>query len=421
MPSSFRASNKSTPNTSASSTPTASTPKPKSSGVNAAKVINAIAFQRPSARTTSTGQKSNTTRRTPNQTTTASESKRSVIPGLIGRVSARDLEVWEPNAVYGLQSHKGRNGKSIFEKIDLHGGRTKYLGSGSICQLEDCMQDCLSRNDSYLNLLDCSTKHSYSYKNLTRASVLDDYSYDGILSPTHHIRIPSSSSCHVSRHRKDAAELSLDEIRQVNDALAKYGVPVFSHPSHPSSQPRPVGDVLSVCQQLLSNPSLRPHGDGQHAVQHVWDNLHYHSPQNYMHGYATPAVQNVASHLFPANNPPPHSPVQGAVSHLFGGSQQYPYNPNPGPPPPPPTSGYPPQGSGGSGQSVLSRLFGGGGGGGGPQPNPYNPGPSAPPPGYGGPPPNFNNPGPPPSYGGPPPGSGGAGQSVLSRLFSGQS
>ena len=414
MPSSFGASTKSTPASSASSTPTQSTPKPTSSGVNATKVINAIAFQRPPARNTNTGQKSNSTRRTQNQTHITSDSKRTVIPGLLGRVSARDLEISEPTAIYGLRSHKGRGNKSIFEKINLHGGRTTYLGSGSFSRLEDCIQNCLSRDESYSDLINYNTRHSYSYKNLSRASVLDDYSYDGVLSPNYHISIPIRLDHHVSHHRKHASELSLEEIRQVNDALSKYGIPVFSHSSHHhSAQPHPVGEVLSVCRQLLSDPSLRSHGDGQHAVQHVWDNIHYHSPQTYMSGNAPPPAQGGQ---YPYNQNPgvPPSPYgypppgpsgggQSAISRLFGGPQPNTYNPGPSGPPPPaaPYGGPPPQGSGGGG--VLSRLFGGS------QPNTYNPGPSGPPP--------------PAPYGGPPPpqgpGGGGGGGGVLSRLFGG--
>jgi hypothetical protein len=315
-------------------------------------------------------------------------------------VSARDIENEKPTATFASLFHQGKPNQSIFEKVDTHGGNTTYLGTGSFSQLEDCIRDCLSKNKSHTDATNYNTKHDYTYKSLTRASVLEDYSYDGVLSPKYHVTIPIDThdyhhhhhQHHSGDHKKNAAELSLEEIRQVNDALAKYGIPVFSHPAHPYNRQRPVGDVLSVCQQLLADNAHRPYGDAQHAVQHVWDNLHYHSPQTNMYGYASPAVQSVVSHLFNNPNQPPYSPVQSVSSHLFGNAPQNPYNPyNPGQgAAPPPPYGYPPQSSG---PSAISRLFG-------------NPGPSGPPP--------------PPSYGYPQQSSSSPGQSVLSRLFSGQ-
>jgi hypothetical protein len=403
MPSSFRAPTKSSSSSSATSTPQ-STPKPTSGGASSSKVINAIAFQRNPGRRDSADGKNKSTSRNANQTTKPSETKRT-INTILGRVSARDIENEKPTTTFGSLFHQGKTNQSVFEKVDLHGGHTSFLGTGTYAQLEDCIRGCLSKNKSHVDLENYTTKHDYSYKSLTRASVLEDYSYDGILTPKYHVNIPVDLHHHhqhhhqhhpLSDHKKHAAELSLDEIRQVNDALAKYGVPVFSSTPHPYSPQRPVGDVISVCQQLLADNAHRPYGDAQHAVQHVWDNLHNHSPQTNIHGYASPAVQSVVSHLFHPNQPP-YNPVQSTASHLFGNAPPNQYNPGQGMPPSP--YGYPPQGPSNPGPSPLARLFG-------------NPGPSGPPPPPPPPPPA------PPSYGYPPPqNQGGAGQSVLSRLF----
>jgi hypothetical protein len=407
MPANFSAPAKSSsPSSTASSTPK-STPKPTNTGVSASKIINAIAFHRAPAHRDSADDKKKSKSRNLNQITTPSDSKRTT-QGLFTRVSARDIENEKPIATFTSLFKQGKPNQSIFEKVNPHGGSTTYLGTGTFSELEDCIRDCLSKNKSHVDLTNYNTKHDYKYKSLTRASVLEDYSYDGVLTPKYHISIPVDTHPHhhhhhhLSDHKKHAAELSLEEIRQVNDALAKYGIPVFSYPAQPYNREHPVGDVISVCKQLLADHAHRPYGDAQHAVQHVWDNLQHHSPQTNIHGYASPAVQGVASHLFHPNQPP-YSPVQSAASHLFGNAPQNPYNPGQGMPPPP--YGYPPQGSNNPGQSAISRLFGN------PQPNPYNPGQGPPPP----PPPP---PPPQPPYGGyPQQSSGSPGQSVLSRLF----
>ncbi len=321
----------------------------------------------------------------------------------MGRVSARDLENEQSKSTYIPQSQKGKPNQSIFEKVDAHSGSATYLGTGTFSQLENCIRNCLSHNQPHTDYTNYTTKYDFPHKSLTRASVLEDYSYDGILSPSHHIShstshhyIPYSTSDdhhhhhhhHSSTHPKSAADLSLDEIRQVNDALAKYGIPILSHHEHPYNKPLPVGDIISACHQLLEDPVLRAQSQGTQAVQHVWDNLQHHSPQTNIYGYASPAVRSVASHLFNPTHQPPYSPVSSVVSHLFGNPQQSPYNPaqsaapypfgspqqtpyNPAQSAAPPPYGNPQQGLSSPGQSAISRLFGN------PQQSSYNPAQSA--------------------------------------------
>lgn len=389
--------------------------------------MNGVSLVRPTYRRESSDEKNKSSKPILNQTTVPSESKRT-IGSLFGPVSARDIENEKPPATSTFTSLIGGGGgtkqsQSIFEKVDTHGGGTTYLGSGTSSQIEDCIRNCLSKSHHHADYIHCSSKYDFPYKSLTRASVLDDYSYDGIISSryhhhTHHGDLDdyyyrhctphsnsksyhylshSDSDCHHHHHHSyshgcdsdyhhyrprghkvSAADLSLDEIRQVNDSLGKCGIPVFSqHNDHYNyNKPRPVGDIVSACQQILADPTLRHQREGQHAVQHVWDNLHYHSPQTNMYGYASPAVRGVASHLFNPGNQPPYSPVNSVAHNLFGSPAPYnpapgnlfgnppaPYNPPPPPNPynPPPPNPYnPPPATSSAGQSVISRLFGGG-------------------------------------------------------------
>ena len=439
LPSNFRTTRKSS-TSSATTTVTRSTPKPTSSGISPAKAINAIAFQRPSARYDSPGQKTTSTQQSRNRT--AAVDPKRTLQALLGGGKSRNKGNERLLPTSASYSRSGRPKHSVFEKVDTHNGHTTYLGSGSFDQLEDCIRDCLSHSKTHPDFIHYDRKPKYSYKSLTRASVLEDYSYDGILSPNYHISIPVDTHRHHHHHhydddhhhysdhhhnysdhhhhysdhhhyndrKKHAAELSLEEIRQVNDTLAKYNIPVFSYPSHHHHhQPHSVGDVLSVCQQILAG---RPHGDtsgyASHAVQNVASHLFHPNQTPYNPGYPP---QNPG---YPPQNPgyPPQNPGgggQGAIARLFGGGGG-----GQGPPPPPPP-GYPPQNPGGGGQSAISRLFGGGGGQG-PPPSSY---PPPPPSGYPPPPPSGYPPPPPSGY--PPQNSGSAGQSVLSRLFSGNS
>jgi hypothetical protein len=366
-----------------------------------------------------------------------SESK-NIIPRLLDRVSARDIENEKLPSAFTSHHQEGKPNLSIFEKVDRHSGSTIYLGSGTIHQLEDCIRDCLCKTPpypDYTHHTHHTSKYNFPHKSLTRASILEDYSYDGIISPYHHLfRSDSDSHHHIlhsnsDRHHhhhhyyhhssphhstyniKPAADLSLDDIRQVNNSLAKCGIPVFSQHDHPYNynKPHPVGDIISACQQILADPTLHAQRDGAHsAVQHVWDNLHYHSPQTNLYGYASPAVRSVASHLFP-NQQPPYSPVTSVASHLFGHPQPSSYNPPPMFGSPQPSSYNPPPMFGSPQPSPYNPppMFGS------PQPSPYNP-----PPMFGSPQPNPYNPA--PTFGTPqqsPPSS--ASGNVLSRLFGG--
>jgi hypothetical protein len=409
---------------SSGSSPVESTKKPTNVSANTTTTNNPISFLRSNTRPDNSQEQNNSAQRNLNQTTTPSEPKKT-IQGLFGPVSAHDIENEKPTPMFIPQSQDKKPNRSIFEKVDTHGGGTVYLGSGDSSELEDCIRNCLSRNQPHPEYTYHTTKYSFPHKSLTRASVLDDYSYEGIssfdrhilhsvcdhdhhishticdhhhhyhdYSDCHHYDRHHYDHCHCHDHRRHASDLSLDEIRQVNDALTKCGVPVTSHLDHPSSlynKPRPVGDIISACQQLLVDPALRAQRDGTNAVQHVWDNLHYHSPQTNMYGYASPAVRGVASHLFTPQNI--YDPVHSVASHLFPNSpQQSPYNPAPSA-----ISnlfGNPQQSAYNPAPSAISNLFGN------PQQSAYNPPPSAAPPPFGNPQPSSN-----------------PGQSAISRLF----
>ncbi|CAF3643901.1 unnamed protein product [Adineta steineri] len=420
----------------ASSSPIQSVARPTISSSSGTKATNQSNFQKPALRRVPSQEKNNYSRQISNRTTQASEPKQMTTRAL-NRVSARDLIHDKSSTTYTSQLRGGKTNQSIFEKVDTHDGHTTYLGAGKYFQLEKCIRDCLSKNRCHIAMTHHTPKHHCSYKGLTRASVLDDYSYEGITSPKYQTAL--SNNCHrrhfdndhcSNRHKiidyvscsdhddtdyhhcsdhhqhhhdhhhdhhnhdhhnhdhhnhhqchrhhgihpKSAAELSLSEIRQVNDALAQYGVPVLSHhsnphhsnphhpyPYHPHHQPHSVGEIVSACRLLLEDPkiaSLASHTNDNHAVQHVWDAIQHHSPNTNIHGYASPAVHGVASHLFNPSHQTPYDPVHGVASHLFGQPQQNSYNPGQGA-----ASnlfGQPQQNSHNSGQSVLSKLFSGG-------------------------------------------------------------
>ncbi|CAF0810826.1 unnamed protein product [Adineta ricciae] len=385
---------------SSSSSKSASTVRTKSSeesrpivrGVGTTKPISGVTINKSTPRRMSSDEKSKPNRQVSGVGTKPSQSKHKST-GAFTRISARDFINDKSNGRLVSYLKSGKSNQSVFEKVDTHDGHTTYLGSGNYCDLEDCIRDCLSKNRCHTDLKYYSSSHDYSSKPLTRASVLEDYSYDGIIEPKHHSSYSSYSHLHDRDYyshltdyhcnsRKHAGELSLDEIRKVNDHLAKYGIPVFSHHDNPHHshhshhKPHSVNEIVSACRLILNEPRLAGlHSDGSQAVHHVWDAIHNHPmPQNNQ-GYASPAVRGVASHLFPSGQPP-YDPVHGVSSHLFGQPQAPPNNPshffapaqplpsyNPGPsvqtypygsPPPPP----PQQQQQSSGQSVLSRLLG---------------------------------------------------------------
>lgn len=350
------------PSTSKSSHSTRSTPKSMSTSKNTPKPMNHTSEEKPAPRGVSDGLskfaqmfgKQSSTKSEPKQTTTQT----------LNRVSARDVENENPPLIYSTEFQSAKKNQSVFEKVDLHDGHTTYLGTGSFLRLEDCIQDCLSRDKPCIDLTRASASYSYSPICLPRVSMLQDYCYDGILSPSCHVVCPSSCCCcHTRDQRKSASELCLSDLRQVNDTLSKYGISVHSHNEHdsnPYNRPRPIGDILSACQLLMNDPTLALYRRPDQAVQHVWDAMRYSQPYtNYTNvpGYASPAVRSVASHLFNPPNQAPYNPVQSVASQLFSSPPQIPPNPvqnfvsnpvqNVAPNPP------------SASQSVLSRLFSG--------------------------------------------------------------
>lgn len=406
LPSSSASSSSS--NRSASTNKTQSSEKSKSSvrGPTVSKLVSStVPLPKSTLRRGSSDEKNKYTRAVPAPTSKASKPKRKMTE-INEAVSARDY--LGGKTARTLPGFSRRGNQSTFEKVDTHDGHTTYLGSGNISDLENCIRDCLSRSRCRSATSHHAPSHEYRHRSLNRASVLEDYSYDGILEPKHHgshsnhsdyydrycrsaephhdshhhhhqhASAHHSSPHHSHRvHHKRADELSLGEIREVNDTLAKYGIPVFSHhpnPHMPHHQQHSVGEILSACQLLMNDPRIASlQRDGSHAVQHVWDQIHNHAGvQNPTPGYASPAVQAVSSRLFHPNQTP-YDPVHGVASHLFS-QPQYPPPQYPPPQPPPP-------GPNSSGQSVLSRLFGGGQSSPPPPPPPppapYNPGQSA--------------------------------------------
>ena len=294
-----------------SSTPTKSTPRPTHNP----------------ARTLSSSDESDSAQQTVVPLKHPIQLEKTTKKGGFGRVSAKEFEHERSTPASNPLNRKGGLNQSIFEKIDTHGGGASYLGKGTFVQLEDCIRQCLARDQGH-------RPASHHPKSLTHASVLEDYSYDGLVPSDHHqhhhLHRSSSAVDHAHHRKKSAADLSLTEIRHINDALTKYGISVFSHDQHRDDvqhAARPVSDILSACQLLMHEPTLAPYRNGHAAAQNTWNSMQHAYPAQQPAGYASPAVRGVASHLFNSPQQTPYDPVHGVASHLFGSSPPNAYNP----------------------------------------------------------------------------------------------
>ena len=314
-----------------SSSPTESTAKRTSSSKNGSTVANKTVSQLPQAYRVNSDEKPKHAHTVHNRTTPSLHLERAT-PKTYDRISVHDVENEKSTSTYALQIGHKKPNLSIFEKIDIHDGHSTYLGMGTSSQLENCIRDCLSRRQPYVDSTEYTTRRSYPGKRLTRASIFEDYSYDDILSPSYHL-IPSRSRyCHFDDHKKSAAELSLNEIRQINDALAKYGIPVFSYSDQSNSlpnRPRPIGDILSACRVLLEDPNLRSHGEGSQAVQQAWNAISHSQPSINPSTYAPSPIHSVASGPFSSSSRSPQNAVQNVMSTLSNLYRRDPYNPIP--------------------------------------------------------------------------------------------
>jgi hypothetical protein len=130
-------------------------------------------------------------------------------------------------------------------------------------------------------------------------------------------------------------DLSLVEIRRVNDSLAKYGISVFSQHDLYDGQyraDRTIGDILSACRLIMDSPSLISYNHDTQATRNVWNKLQNHQVTSNPAGYGPSVVRSVASHLFnnqnqtsfTAQNPQSslHPATQNVLASLFSGQSQ---------------------------------------------------------------------------------------------------
>lgn len=310
-------------------------------------------------------------------TTSASESKRSTPVRTDKVVKKVEEKRTTTDSILKLASLFGKSSTpknlSTFERIDCHTGKTTYLGRGTSAQLDDCIRKCLNENshDKYQWLLDSSRSRTRS---LTRASVLEDYSYDGIICGGNSRRVVLLDDCpSVCERKVSPNDLSLKEIREVNDALARQGISVFTpdnhhhhhphhahhphhhqnhHHHHHEDKPHNVGEILSACRLLMNDPTLAVYHQHAQPMKNVWDHIHnypggidQHQQQQQNLQFGRPGSPNPSVYSTPQYMPGP-PPMINASSYM------------PGPPPPqPPPMSTP--GSPNAARNVLASLFSG--------------------------------------------------------------
>ncbi|CAM2718812.1 unnamed protein product [Rotaria socialis] len=251
------------------------------SDTNAAEVSDDKPFLRPALRRVNPDQQNSYARRLTDDTTTSTptstpaptQTKPIGSGGGNVRINGQNIDANRPNtSTYPHQSGISRTQESVFEKVHPQGGSVSYLGTGTFSQLEHCLRECLERERRQTGIASHITRHDFP----SDASV-HEYGYDSNLTS-----IPCGLNPSYNYHLNDypsraAAEFSLDDIRYINVALSRNGIPLFPyerfyHQPYPSSVPTlstttamhhqystgrsAMGEVVSACRLVEEDPAI---------------------------------------------------------------------------------------------------------------------------------------------------------------------
>lgn len=196
---------------------------------------------------------------------------------------------------YPRQPGLPKTQESIFEKVHSPGGTVSYLGTGTFSQFEHCLRECLERERRQTGVTSHITRHDIP-PNIS----VNDFGYDAtVVSPPIarqglHPSYSHSSMDYPSRYHP---EFSLDDIRCINVALSRQGVPLLPYDrplcdrdSHTYSLTTvsPVttlrsnystgtcmpGEVVSACRLVEEDPAILCGRNPNRTVQNAGNVMH---------------------------------------------------------------------------------------------------------------------------------------------------
>jgi hypothetical protein len=156
------------------------------------------------------------------------------------------------------------------------------LGIGTFSQFEHCLRECLERERHQLGITSQIIRQDIPPFNY-------DYDYNSASIPSHHGLDPVRVHQFMDYPSRPIATYGLDDIRQINVALSRSGIPLFPH--HDSSYFSPIsvphifpnerhvtGQVVSACRVVDEDPAVIASRNGSQAVQNVWNAIRNHRP-----------------------------------------------------------------------------------------------------------------------------------------------
>jgi hypothetical protein len=173
------------------------------------------------------------------------------------------------------------------------------LGIGTFSQFEHCLRECLERERRQTGMASQIIR-----QDIPSSVPVHDYGYDSIPIPPpasyHHEFNPTTIHQFTDYPSRPTATFAIDDIRQINVALSRSGIPLF--PYHRpyddlyfSSIPSPntiisdtypygrhtTGDVVSACRVVEEDPAILFSRNRSQAVQNVWNAIQNH--QSFSH------------------------------------------------------------------------------------------------------------------------------------------
>ena len=152
------------------------------------------------------------------------------------------------------------------------------MGIGTFSQFEHCLRECLERERRQLGIT----------SQIIRQDIPpNEYDYNSASVPYYHGLDPVRVHQFIDYPSQPTASFVLDDIRQINVALSRSGIPLFPHRDSsyfsPISVPRifpnerhVTGEVVSACRVVDEDPAVIASRNGSQAVQNVWNAIRNH-------------------------------------------------------------------------------------------------------------------------------------------------
>ena len=168
------------------------------------------------------------------------------------------------------------------------------MGIGTFSQFEHCLRECLERERRLTGMASQITR-----EDIPMPLPIFEHDYNPVSIPYDHGLDPVRVHQFTDYPSRPTATYSIDDIRQINVALSRSGIPLFPYhqPYHDSyfspisstsrfypNERHASGAVVSACQVVEDDPAILSNNNRLGAVQNVWNAIQNLRPSSSFRG-----------------------------------------------------------------------------------------------------------------------------------------